>query len=113
MSDPALIETLDNDWPNSTFEVTLICDEFTCLCPYTGKPDFATLTIIYSPDKYLIEMMSLKEFLTSFSNEKIFQENAINKICNELVKALKPKKIQVKGEFSGRGGVRLIPVAYG
>lgn len=112
MPSSKLLEVIPNEYPSSQFDVTLVCDEFTCLCPCTGKPEFATLTITYRPSETLIEMISLKNYLASFSNIKSFQEFAVNKICQDLSKLLKPKSLSVKGEFSARGGIRLVPIAY-
>ncbi|MFA6915608.1 MAG: preQ(1) synthase [Parachlamydiales bacterium] len=112
MPNQKLLEIIPNEYAHSHYEVTLVCDEFTCLCPYTSKPEFATLTITYTPCEKLIEMISLKNYLASFSNAKFFQEFAINKICDDLGKALQPKSLTVKGEFSARGGMRLIPISY-
>ncbi len=109
MSKPALLEMIENQWPDSHYEVTISCDEFTCLCPYTGKTDFATLTITYTPTNKLIEIVSLKQYLASFSNVKILQEFAINQICQDLGQVLHPKILIVKGEFSARGGVKITP----
>lgn len=112
MPNQKILEIIPNEYSKKHYDVTVICDEFTCLCPYTAKPDFATLTITYVPQESLIEIVSLKNYLASFSNTKIFQEFAINKICDDLSKILKPKSLTVRGDFSGRGGVRLIPVAH-
>ncbi len=111
MPNKELLEIIKNEFRDGNLEITLVCDEFTCLCPWTCKPEFATLTITYTPDENIIEMVSLKNYLASFSNAKILQEFAVDKIRKDLVAALAPKKITVKGEFSARGGIRLIPVS--
>lgn len=111
MINPDILEILQNERPGSNLEVTLVCDEFTCLCPWTGKSEFATLTITYVPAAKIIEMVSLKNYLTTFSNTKIIQEFAVDKICQDLAKVLEPRSMTVKGEFSARGGMRLIPVS--
>lgn len=107
----SLIEIIPNQWPNADYEISLICEEFTCLCPVTGKPDFAAIYISYVPNDHIVEIMSLKSYLSSFRNTTIFQEFAINQICDDLSFILDPKSIEVRGEFAARGGIRIIPTA--
>lgn len=111
MTKAELLEIIDNEHPNSNLEITLVCDEFTCLCPWTAKPGFATLTITYTPTSKILEMISLKNYLASYSNTKIIQEFAVDKIRQDLYNILEPKNIVVKGEFSATGGIRLIPIS--
>lgn len=112
--DEATLEVIPNRFPEANYEVNLICQEFTCICPITSQPDFAQITIHYLPDQWLVESKSLKLYLGSYRNLGIFHEFVINKICEDLTKALKPKWIEVKGDFSPRGGIKIVPIArYG
>ena len=110
LPDEAKLEVIPNKWPKANYEVNLICNEFTCLCPVTSQPDFAEIIINYVPGQHLVESKSLKLYLSSYRNVGIFHEFVVNKICDDLVKVLQPKKIEVKGEFSVRGGIRIVPV---
>jgi 7-cyano-7-deazaguanine reductase len=107
----AKLEAIPNLWPTSSYTVQLICEEFTCVCPLTGQPDFAKIIIEYRPDKFLVESKSLKLYLGSYRNEGIFHEFVINAICHDLVELLQPHSIEVRGEFSARGGIRIVPTA--
>jgi len=109
--DQATLEVIPNRWVDANYEVNLICEEFTCVCPMTSQPDFAKILINYIPDQLLVESKALKLYLGSYRNLGIFHEFVINKICHDLVTALKPKEIEVKGEFSARGGIRIVPVS--
>lgn len=107
----AKLEAIPNMWPSSTYTVQLICEEFTCVCPLTGQPDFAKIIIEYRPDKFLVESKSLKLYLGSYRNEGIFHEFVVNAICHDLVELLQPHNMEVRGEFYSRGGIRIIPTA--
>lgn len=109
--DEAELERIPNQWANANYDVSLECHEFTCICPVTSQPDFAEIYIDYTPDEWLVESKSLKLYLGSFRNKGIFHEFVVNRICDDLVKLLKPKWIEVRGEFSVRGGIRIVPVA--
>jgi 7-cyano-7-deazaguanine reductase len=85
--------------------------EFTCLCPLTGQPDFATLIIDYVPDKLCVESKSLKLYLMGFRNFGEFHEAGVNRIANDLVALLKPRSLRVEGRFTPRGGIPFWPVA--
>ncbi len=85
--------------------VTLITEEFTCICPMTGQPDFAKIKIEYIPDKKILESKSLKLYLWSFRNEGVFHEHATNIILDDLVAALAPRWCKVSAQFAARGGV--------
>ncbi|MBP7088110.1 MAG: NADPH-dependent 7-cyano-7-deazaguanine reductase QueF [Candidatus Omnitrophica bacterium] len=104
--DNSILQTIDYEYPKCKITVELKSDEFTCLCPFSGLPDFALLTIQYIPRRKLIELKSLKYYLYSFRNVKIYNEHAVNKILQDLNKALKPYKIIVTGEFTSRGGIK-------
>ena len=97
------IETFPNHYPS--YEVTLDNPEFTSVCPKTGLPDFGTITITYMPNKLLMEMKSLKEYMLAYRNIGIFQENATNRILEDVVKACKPEWCVVVGDFRPRGGM--------
>ena len=105
------LETFPNHNPERRYTVTLTADEFTCVCPATGQPDFATITIQYSPDQRVVESKSLKLYLWSYRNEGVFHEHVVNTICDDLVAALDPHRIQVTGAFKARGGISITVVA--
>jgi len=105
------LETFPNRHPNRRYTVTLASDEFTCVCPLTGQPDFATITIRYIPDRRVLESKSLKLYLWSYRDEGVFHEHVTNTICDDLVKALDPHWIEVTGAFKVRGGIALTVVA--
>lgn len=90
------------------YEIRFECPEFTCLCPKTGQPDFATIRICYTPNRFCVELKSLKLYLWSFRNEGHFHEAVTNQICNDLVKLLKPKFVEVVGDFFVRGGIKTV-----
>ncbi|MDD3296186.1 MAG: preQ(1) synthase [Candidatus Omnitrophica bacterium] len=101
---PGILQTIAYEYPSQPITVELKTCEFTCVCPFSGLPDFATLIIRYIPGKYLVELKSLKYYLYSFRNVKIYNEHAVNKILEDLLKALRPREITVIGEFTSRGG---------
>jgi 7-cyano-7-deazaguanine reductase len=108
---PDLLEAFDNKNPLSTAWTTFVCTEFTSLCPKTSQPDFAKVFINYIADKKMVESKSLKLYLFSFRNHGDFHEDCIQTICNDLVKLMKPKFIEVIGEFTPRGGIAIFPYA--
>ena len=99
------LEVFTNPNPDRDYEIHMDCPEFTCLCPKTGQPDFATIDITYVPDKLCIELKSLKQYLWSYRNEGAFHEKVINQILDDLVAACRPRYMQVVGEFNVRGGI--------
>jgi 7-cyano-7-deazaguanine reductase len=101
------LEAFPNQHPNRRYTVTLVCPEFTCVCPLTGQPDFATITIRYIPDQKIVESKSLKLYLWSFRNEGTFHEHVTNQILEDLVAVLEPHYCQVTGAFSARGGITI------
>ena len=101
------LETFPNQHPGRRYTVTLVCPEFTCLCPMTGQPDFATITIRYIPDQRIVESKSLKLYLWSYRNDGAFHEHVTNQILDDLVQALDPLSCQVTGEFAVRGGITI------
>ncbi len=104
-----LLEAFDNKNPDSTAWTSLICTEFTSLCPKTGQPDFAKIFINYIAAKKMVESKSLKMYLFSFRNHGDFHEDCVQTICNDLVSLMKPKYIEVIGEFTPRGGIAIFP----
>ncbi len=103
---PELLVTMPNPYPDQEYEVQAVSPEFTALCPVNpGQPDFATLTIKYVPDKYIIEFKSLKLYLTSYRNVPIFYEESTNRILQDLVKAMKPRSMEVIADWNVRGGI--------
>jgi len=97
------LETFPNQFPGYTIEISM--PEFTSVCPRTGLPDHGTLTLIYEPDKRCVELKSLKMYMLAYRNLGIFQENAVNRILDDCVKACRPRQMSVTGEFTPRGGI--------
>ena len=107
------LETFPNPRPERDYEIDFECPEFTCVCPRTGQPDFATIRISYVPDKLCVELKSLKLYLWSYRNEGTFHEAVVNQILDDLVEACRPKKLQVTGDFNVRGGIHTtVTVTY-
>ena len=103
--DPSVLDTFPNKYPDRDYTVCFVTHEFTSLCPKTGQPDFATLSIEYVPGDVCIETKSLKLFLFSFRNHHTFMETAVNTVLDELVGVAKPKRMTVKGVYLPRGGI--------
>lgn len=103
------IETWPNQFP--AYEIVIDIPEFTSVCPKTGLPDFGTLWIRYMPEKSCLELKSLKEYLLCYRNLGIFQENIVNRVLEDVVRACKPVWAEVKGEFRPRGGIGTVVVA--
>ena len=99
------LETFKNPAPARDYEISFDCPEFTCLCPLTGQPDFATFKITYTPDEKCIELKSLKLYMWSYRNEGAFHEAVTNRILDDLVKACSPRKMTVFGHWWVRGGI--------
>lgn len=104
----AKLEVWDNPSPERDYEINITFPEFTCLCPRSGYPDFATIEINYVPDKKIVELKSLKLYLNSFRDVHISHEEATNKIYSEIKKALKPRSLEVVGDFNPRGNVKTV-----
>ena len=107
--DPDLLETFDNKHPENDYYVKFNCPEFTSLCPITGQPDFATITISYVPNIKMVESKSLKLYLFTFRNHGDFHEDVVNVIMKDLIKLMDPKYIEVTGKFLPRGGLSIDP----
>lgn len=108
---PEVLETFVNKHPENEYLVTLLCPEFTSLCPKTGQPDFAKIVIRYIPRERMVESKSLKLYLFSFRNHGDFHEDCVNIILNDLVSLMDPKYIEVVGLFTPRGGISIHPFA--
>ena len=100
------LETFRNQFPD--YEITIEIPEFTSVCPKTGLPDFGTITIRYVPDRNVLELKSLKEYVLAYRNLGIFYENAVNSFLEDVVQACRPKRAVVTGAFNARGGMRSI-----
>ena len=99
------LEAFINPNPGRDYEIYFDCPEFTCLCPKTGQPDFAKIQIRYCPEKECVELKSLKLYLWSFRETGSFHEAVTNKILDDIVEAVKPRWLEVKGIFNVRGGI--------
>lgn len=108
---PEILEAFDNKNPGKVAWTSFVCTEFTSLCPKTGQPDFAKIFINYIADTKMVESKSLKLYLFSYRNHGDFHEDCVQKICDDLVKLMKPKYIEVIGEFTPRGGIAIYPFA--
>ena len=102
------LEIVPNPHPGRGYEVALEIPEFTCLCPRTGQPDFATIRIRYVPDRHLLELKSIKLYIWSYRNEGAFHEDVTNRILNDFVAVAEPRWIEVIGDFSVRGGIKTV-----
>ena len=108
-----MLETFKNQYPGREYEIEITCPEFTCLCPRTGQPDFAVVTIKYVPDELCIELKSLKLYIFSYRNLGEFHEHVTNKILDDLVEACRPIRAEVVGDFNVRGGLKtLVKATY-
>jgi 7-cyano-7-deazaguanine reductase len=96
---------VDNPHPGRDYEVRCDTPEFTCLCPMTGQPDFATVTVTYVPDEKLVELKSLKLYLWSFRDTGAFHEDITNQILDDLVAAIAPRRMTVHTDWNVRGGI--------
>ncbi|MFZ5800575.1 MAG: preQ(1) synthase [Candidatus Omnitrophota bacterium] len=99
------IEVWENKYPDREYMIRIETAEFTCICPKTGLPDFATIKIHYIPGKWCLELKSFKYYLLFFRDKGIFHEHLVNKLLDDLVKACKPRFMRIEGEFNPRGGV--------
>ena len=100
------LEIVKNEYPDRDYKINISVPEFSCVCPRTGLPDFATIKIQYTPDRDIVELKSLKLYIVKFRNMGIFHEHVTNKILDDFVKAAKPRKINVVGDFRARGGIK-------
>ena len=100
-----MLETFENEFPERDYVIEIVCPEFTSVCPKTGQPDFGVLTFTYTPEQRCIELKSLKLYLQQFRNEGIFYENVTNRILNDLVAKLSPRRMKLEAKFTPRGGI--------
>lgn len=108
------LEAFPNRNPERDYTVTLTTDEFTCVCPKTGQPDFARITISYVPDLKIVESKSLKLYFQSFRNRGVFHEHAANIILDDLLEAIHPRWCRVQADFGVRGGIAItVDAEYG
>ncbi|MFA5028019.1 MAG: preQ(1) synthase [Candidatus Methylomirabilota bacterium] len=105
------LATFPNPQPARDYEISFECPEFTCVCPMTGQPDFATIRIRYVPDRLCVELKSLKLYLWAFRSEGHFHEAVTNRILDELVTTLHPRRMTVVGDFAVRGGIHTVVTA--
>jgi len=101
-----VIETWKNQYPDKDYTITIDIPEFTCICPKTGLPDFANITIKYIPDALCLELKSLKMYTIFYRDVGIFNENVVNKILEDCVRSCKPRSMDIVGEFNARGGIK-------
>ena len=100
----SILEAFENPRPTRDYEIRFAFPEFTSVCPVTGQPDFATITIEYVPDRWCVEMKSLKLYFYAYRNKGIFYEGVVNTIADDLIEVLDPRELTVVGEFNVRGG---------
>ncbi len=100
------IDVWKNQYPDRDYIITINVPEFTCICPKTGLPDFAVIMIRYIPDELCIELKSLKYYEIFYRDVGIFHENVVNKFLDDLVRACKPRWMEITGEFNARGGIK-------
>ena len=107
------VECFPNRHPDRDYEVRIVCPEFTAVCPRTGQPDFASLTVAYVPDRLCLELKSLKLYLQSYRNRGVYHEQATNAILDDLVRSCAPRRMTLLGEFHARGGIAAtVKVSY-
>ena len=106
------LETFANQHPQRDYTIEIVCPEFTSVCPKTGQPDFGTLTITYSPAERCVELKSLKLYLQQFRNEGIFYEHVTNRILDDLVAVLAPRRLELAAAFTARGGITTRVIAH-
>jgi 7-cyano-7-deazaguanine reductase len=104
----AKLEKWPNPYPDRDYTVDINLPEFTCLCPRSGYPDFATIMISYVPDKYIVELRSLKLYLNGYRDRSVSHESATNEIFDDLKKLLKPRSMEITGDFNPRGNVKTV-----
>jgi 7-cyano-7-deazaguanine reductase len=107
-ADPGLLETFPYEFPDREAEVFVVTDEWTCVCPFSGLPDFGTLKVTYVPDRYCIELKSIKYYLTTFRSVGVYQEHAANLLLKHLAAACQPRRMEVTLDYRLRGGIRTV-----
>jgi len=111
MSKKEILEVFENQYPERDYIIEHIAPEFTSLCPKTGQPDFATIILKYIPDKFCVELKSLKLYFNSYRNDGVFYENLTNQILSDLSEVTKPRAMRVIAEFNVRGGISSVIIA--
>ena len=104
--DVGKIKKWENKYSDKDYTVSIKTDEFTCICPKTGLPDYATISIDYIPDKYCVELKSFKLYLLAYRNIGIFHEHVINRILDDFIDSCRPRYAKIVGEFTSRGGIK-------
>ncbi|MBN1589797.1 MAG: NADPH-dependent 7-cyano-7-deazaguanine reductase QueF [Pirellulales bacterium] len=99
------LETFENQYPGRDYTIEIVCPEFTSVCPKTGQPDFGTLSFTYVPEARCIELKSLKLYLQQFRNEGVFYENVTNRILDDFVAVVAPRRVRLVAAFTARGGI--------
>jgi 7-cyano-7-deazaguanine reductase len=107
----SILEAVDNANPERDYEVNFTIPEFTCLCPRSNFPDFATIRIRYVPDRKLVELKSLKLYINKFRDQQVFHEAAVNRILDDLVALVDPRFMEVVGDFNVRGNIKTVVTA--
>jgi 7-cyano-7-deazaguanine reductase len=107
---PDSLETFPYEYPQRDAEVAISTQEWSCVCPFSGLPDFGTIRITYVPDLSCVELKSLKYYLTSFRNVGIYQEHAANRVLDDLVAACRPRRLEVQLDYNLRGGLHTVVV---
>jgi 7-cyano-7-deazaguanine reductase len=105
------LEAVPNDNADRNYEIDFTIPEFTCLCPQSNFPDFATIKIKYVPDRKLVELKSLKLYINKFRDQEMFHETAVNRILDDLVELLDPRLMEVVGDFNVRGNIKTVVTA--
>jgi 7-cyano-7-deazaguanine reductase len=105
------LEAVENDNPQRDYDIDFTIPEFTCLCPQSNFPDFATIKIRYVPDRKLVELKSLKLYINRFRDQEMFHETAVNRILDDLVRLLDPRYLEVVGDFNVRGNIKTVVTA--
>jgi 7-cyano-7-deazaguanine reductase len=100
-----ILEVFDNSFPDREYTIEIVCPEFTSVCPKTGQPDYGTLTIQYVPGGMCVELKSLKMYLQQYRNEGVFYEDLTNRILDDLVAVVHPRRMTLTASFSPRGGI--------
>ena len=106
-----VLETFENPQEGRDYEIVHTAHEFTSLCPMTGHPDFGRIVLTYVPDRACVELKSLKLYLHAYRQRGVFYEALVNQILDDLVEAVSPRRMEVRGEFTGRGGLSTVVVA--
>lgn len=111
MIEESALEAVPNPNPERDYEIDFTCPEFTCLCPRSNFPDFATVRIHYIPDQKLVELKSLKLYINKFRDQEMFHEAAVNRILDDLVALVQPRLMEVVGDFNVRGNIKTVITA--